>query len=222
MGTPKLETATEATATAPRSASTTLGWLGELGVSLATFAAATVAGFVLLVALFKSGVFGGIDILFYRGLVLCAIAAPLTALLTAAVLRRLGRSGLRDATAAAVLSLGVNLSVLVILPVTVDRSVSVFVLGYMNAHAGEAMTPAEVDAGFRRIYLDRLHQIDRRLKEQTISGNLVEKDGRYTISDQGRAFMRTASWIAWAFDTDRRLIERRPEEEHGGLAQAAR
>jgi hypothetical protein len=128
-------------------------------------------------------------------------------------LRTLGWGGPRDAVAAAMLSLGVNLSVLVIFPVTVDRSVSVFVLSYMNSHAHEALSTAEVDAGFRRIYLGHLEQIERRLEEQTASGNLIERGGRYTISEQGQAFMRTAEWIAWAFDTDRRLIERRPEEE---------
>jgi hypothetical protein len=186
------------------------------------FSAAVAAGLAVLIALFKSGALGGIDILFYRGIALCALAAPITAVLVGVVLRKLGTPSARDALAAAALSLGVNLSVLVIFPVTVDRSVSVFVLGYMNAQAGETLSPEEVDDGFRRIYLGELQQIDRRLKEQTISGNLHEKDGRYTISEQGKAFMRTASFIAWLFDTDRRLIERDPAEEQNGVAQLRR
>jgi hypothetical protein len=194
------------------SAATTGAGLGLL------FAAAAAMGLAVLVLLFKSGLMSSIEILFYRGLVLCAVAVPVTAALVYGLLRvaRFEASA-REVISAAALSLGVNLSVLVILPVTVDRSVSVFVLGYMNAHRDRALTPEEVDAGFRRIYLDHLAQIDRRLKEQTQSGNLVEEGGRYRISEQGKAFMTTAAWVAWAFDTDRRLIERRPEEE-GGVA----
>ena len=45
------------------------------------FAAAACAGLGILVALFWLGVAAGIDIMFYRGLVLCAVAFAVTAIL---------------------------------------------------------------------------------------------------------------------------------------------
>lgn len=194
------------------------GVLRDAARSLAIYGVSCVAGLCLLVAAFKAGLFGSISILFYRELVLCCLVALAMVVLAYLSFRKLEFGSLGEAIAAGMLSLGVNLAVLVVLPVTVDRSVSVFVLSYMNAHASEALSPEEVDAGFRKIYLGHLQQIDRRLKEQTTSGNLIEKNGRYTISNQGKAFMRTADWIAWAFDTDRRLIDRKPELEEGGVA----
>ena len=114
--------------------------LGELVSACLLFAIGAAVGMVVLVALFKLGVAAQIDILFYRGIVLCAMALVITILLLTYAGRLTGRVSLRDAIAAGFLSLGLNLSVLVIAPVTLDRSVSIFILGYMAAHDGKAFT----------------------------------------------------------------------------------
>src|SRR6476619_4287443 len=77
--------------------------------------------------------------------------------------RRTGRISLRDAIAAGALSLGLNLSVLVIAPVTVDRSVSVFILGHMAAHEGRTFTAGQIETALRDIYFGDLKQVDRRV-----------------------------------------------------------
>ena len=98
------------------------GLAAEAFCACAVFAGAAVAGLAILVAFFKLGIAGGIDILFYRGIVLSMLAFPLTACLVGVIGRAIGRASLREAIAAGFLSLGLNLSVLVIAPVTVDRS----------------------------------------------------------------------------------------------------
>lgn len=174
------------------------------------FAGAAVLGFALLVALFKLGVAGGVDILFYRGVVLCAVACALTVPLVALAGRRLARVSLADAIAAGALSLGLNLSFLVLAPVTVDRSMSVFLLGYMGQHEPRAFTTHEMEEAFRRVYLGDLAQIQRRMTEQERSGNVVRTGDGYALSPQGAAFLRTARLVAWMFDTDPRLLPRIP------------
>lgn len=170
------------------------------------FAGAAFLGFALLVALFKLGVAGGVDILFYRGVVLCVVACALTVPLVAFVGRRLARAPISDAIAAGALSLGLNLSFLVLAPVTVDRSVSVFLLGYMGQHEPRAFTTREMEEAFRRVYLGDLAQIQRRMDEQERSGNLMRAGEGYALSPQGAAFLRTARLVAWMFDTDPRLL----------------
>jgi len=88
------------------------------------------------VLLFRLGVAASIDILFYRGVVLCAVAFVIMSRcsLMSATHRPPAPSRLR--LRAGFLSVGLNLSVLVIAPVTVDRSISVFILGYMAAARG--------------------------------------------------------------------------------------
>ena len=172
----------------------------------ALFGGAAIAGFVLLVALFKSGVLSHIDILFYRGIALCVVAAVLLATALTLAGRRWPSITFRDAFAAACLSFGLNLSFLVIAPVTVDRSISVFMIATMAAAPNQSVTTADIDQAFRTQYLDRMSQIDRRMKEQATSGTIVEEGGRYRLTPKGISFMRTAHFVAWLFDTDTKLL----------------
>ncbi len=93
------------------------------------YAVAALLGFALLVVMFKIRLLGRIDILFYRGLVLVAVAFLATFGLLAVALswRRFGDLGPRDAFAAAALSLSLNFGFLVVVPVTVDRSIGIFI-----------------------------------------------------------------------------------------------
>ena len=173
---------------------------------VALFGAAAIAGFVLLVAVFKAGVLGHIDILFYRGVALCVVAAVLLATALTLAGRRFPSITFGDAFAAACLSFGLNLSFLVIAPVTVDRSISVFMIATMAAAPEQPVTTADMDLAFRTQYLDRMAQLDRRMKEQVASGTMVEEGGRYRLTPKGIGFMRTARFVAWLFDTDTKLL----------------
>ncbi len=181
--------------------------LKELLRASLLFSSGAILGLAVLVALFKLGVAAGIDILFYRGLVLCAAALLLTVAAMAYVGHATRRATLRDAIAAGFLSLGVNLSVLVLAPVTVDRSLSVFILGHMARHEGESFTTEQIDATLRDVYLGRFHQVERRMQEQLRSGNVRRTGDGYTISPQGLAFIRTARLIGWMFDVDPRFVD---------------
>jgi hypothetical protein len=186
------------------------GWISEASRSAAVLAVAAALGFLLLVALFKLGVAGSMDILFYRGVALCVVAFVLTTAIVAVAGRKLGRISLSEAIAAGALSLGLNLSFLVIAPVTVDRSISVFLLSHMAQNEQHVFTTHEMENAFRRIYLGDLGQIQRRTDEQQRSGNIVPKDGGYVLTPQGATFIRWARMIAWAFDTDPRLLQANP------------
>lgn len=175
----------------------------------ALYAVAVVLGLGLLVLAFRLGVLASIDILFYRGLVIIAGVAGLVFVGLALALRRRRPWGLqpRDALAAAVLSLSVNLSFLIVAPVTVDRSISIFVLGQMAADPEATFTPDAMSALFARVYVGDYHQIDRRLHEQAVSGN-VEPVGNnaYRITARGRSVIEVSRVIAALFDSHAGLI----------------
>jgi hypothetical protein len=96
--------------------------------------------------------------------------------------------------------------------VTIDRSLSVFIIGYMAAHPGEAFSSKELEAAFQSVYVGDMGQVERRMHEQVVSGNVIAVDGRYKLSSQGEAFLQSARWTAWLFDTDRRLIDQSYEK----------
>ncbi len=180
-------------------------------VAACVFGAASVFGFVVLVALFKSGLLArSIDILFYRGVVLSLIAALVTIVAVGYAGRRFGFASARDALAAGALVLGFNLSFVVIAPVTVDRSISVFILGTMAASPGQAMSVEDLRDVFTGRYLGDWRQIERRMDEQTVSGNVKPVAGGFVLTPQGAGFIRTAKTIAWMFDTDPRFVVQTP------------
>jgi hypothetical protein len=168
-------------------------------------------GFGLLVLCFQVGLLGGIDILFYRGLVLIVLAFLGTfgcLALARNALRRAGL-GLRDAFAAAVLSLSLNLSFLIVVPVTVDRSISIFVLGEMAARPDDVFTPDAMSEDFIRVYVGEGRQIERRLREQAVSGNVVRDGAGYRISSRGKAVVATSRIVATLFGSHAGIL--RPE-----------
>ncbi|SDN95683.1 hypothetical protein SAMN05216360_1139 [Methylobacterium phyllostachyos] len=192
-----------------RRAGQALRWIGAQAL---LHAGALALGFGAFVLLFQTNLWSGVAILFYRGLLLLVVAFLFTLAATAA-LAGLGRPwGLRrrDALGACVLSLSLNLSGFVILPVTVDRSVSVFLLGQMAAHPEEPYTAERARTVFETVYLGAFHQMERRLAEQTVSGNVTPTADGYVITPQGRAFIRFAGGVARIFRTDTRLIEAAP------------
>ena len=185
------------------------GALGWLAAQAALHAGALAFGFACFVMLFQTDLWSGVTILFYRGLILLGVAFLMT-LAAMAALAGLGRPwGLhrRDTLGACVLSLSLNLSFFVIFPVTVDRSISVFLLGQMAAHPDEGFSAERARAIFEATYLGEFRQIERRLVEQSASGNVVLSGKEYVITPQGRAFIRLSELVAKAFRTDKRMVE---------------
>jgi hypothetical protein len=184
--------------------------LAEIGMALVIFGAAAIVGFLALVALFKIGVMGHVDILFYRGLALCVVVMVLLTGTFWFAGNKTGWCSLRDAMAAGVLSFGLNLAFLIVAPVTVDRSVTVFVTGYMAAHPGEALTVGALQTAFERRYLGEFQQVQRRMDEQVTSGNVAARNGGYVLTEQGQRFIATAKFIGWLFDADPRFVSQKP------------
>ena len=90
-------------------------------------------------------------------------------------------------------------------PVTVDRSISVFMLSRFD-RADHALSAREVNDDFIHFYGVEWDQIGRRLSEQIASGNLERAPEGYRLTPQGKAFMRTARLMARLFATDPRFV----------------
>jgi hypothetical protein len=177
------------------------------GILSGLFAGAVALGFAIFAALFKVGILAGMSVLFYRGLILAIIAALATGLLVAAAIRRLRHPELRprDAVAAAIVSLSLNIAFLVVVPVTVDRSISVFILGRMASESGRVHDADEIRRMFVDDYVVENRQVERRLQEQLLSGNLERIGNGFRISSQGLTFIQLAKASAWLFDADPRF-----------------
>ena len=113
----------------------------------------------------------------------------------------LARLGWRDVILVAALLFSGNLVFFTHFPVTADRSLSVFMLGYLDGR-NAALTRDKIEAVLVERYVLAGGAADKRIEEQLVSGNLGLKDGRYALTDQGRALMESYRVIAWLFAVD--------------------
>lgn len=169
----------------------------------AVYLSVDVLGLVLYVLSFRLPL--GSEILFYRGLLLAGlVAAALLGLLLQA--RRWHPLATATVMGAVFTSLALNVCFLVLLPVTVDRSISVFLLARIEFR--QPLTAAELEQLFEDEYLGEMQQIPRRVREQAISGNIaVAADGSIRLTGRGRAFNALARRASAWFGTDSRFVD---------------
>jgi hypothetical protein len=178
---------------------------------LALLAGLTLAGFAIYVLLFWAGAASSIGILFYRGLVLAFVVAIVVALAAVFLVRRSSDSSLPIAAAA--LSLSFNICFLVLLPVTVDRSITVYLLSKIERQQQQGIDAPALERSFLADYVAGMGAIDRRVDEQKRSGNVtVGSDGKVRLTPQGRRFMALSRAVARLFGTDPRIVGRAPAQ----------
>jgi hypothetical protein len=164
-------------------------------------------GLLGLLALIRTPLLADVDILFYRGTLLCIlISAGIVALGLAT--RRCTALGVESIIAAAALSLSVNLCFLIVIPVTIDRSVSIFLLASIEKNDGE-LTADDLQTLFVTGYVHDLRQVDRRIREQIRSGNIRIENGKIVMTPSGRAFVRFSRTVADALHIDPQFVRGR-------------
>lgn len=172
---------------------------------LLLLAGLTLFGFAIYVLLFWVGLAASISILFYRGVALAIAAAVLTGLVGLWLGRRTNDSSLPIAAAA--LSFSFNVCFLVLLPVTVDRSVSVYLLSTIEQQQDAGIDAERLQSAFIDGYVINMGAINRRIDEQRKSGNIaVAPNGEVHLTQRGRHFMELSRLVAQLFGTDPRFV----------------
>jgi hypothetical protein len=156
-----------------------------------------------------AGLFGGVSILFYRGIAVLVALAPVICVLLLLLMRLPWAAQLlsaRDAVGATLVAVSLNLAFFVVGPVTVDRSVSVFMLSRL-AEAPSPLTSDDLRGAFAQRYVGEWDQVGRRIQEQIASGNVEQTSAdHYRLTAQGVSFMRTAQFISRVFGGDPRFV----------------
>ena len=154
---------------------------------------------------------------FFRGLACAGISGLILLLLTKAkpFAKHLGMLDLRDRTTIASLGLTLCIVFLVILPVTVDRSVSVFLLSYLQNSEGESAAKDQLSRALREVYVDTYDAAGRRMEEQKQIGNVKEMvPGQFNLTARGTLFVRLSRAISSFFRLDQRYVN--PETSRSG------
>jgi len=165
-------------------------------------------GTVVFALLFHTSLFNNISLLFYRGITLLLVSCFFTLILMIFCRRNIKGSifTYRDIILLVVLIFCLNLVFFTHLPVTADRSVSVFILGYMNKYQNKGLTVDEITKLLIKKYVNEYGAVGKRLNEQIISGNIILKNGKYKITKQGGFIIGIYSFVASVFNINKKLI----------------
>ena len=115
----------------------------------------------------------------------------------------------RDTVLAFTIHFSINIIFFSHVPITADRSVTLFLLGYMNNHAevGASLTKEQLENYLINTYIHKYGAIDRRMNEQIISGT-VEKtpDGGYRLTENGKLLVKFNLQIGRYYGIDNKFI----------------
>lgn len=93
-----------------------------------------------------------------------------------------------------------------IIPTILDRSVSITVLGTLNA-CEKNCNIEHLQSEFTRIYLKKNQSVKKRVNEQISSNNVKELDGIYSLTIKGEITLKIMSELTDLFNIKRSYID---------------
>lgn len=161
----------------------------------------------LFIGLFHTGLLKNMEVLMYRGVAFIIITGIIAAVIMGIIRKFWGFITVRDIIMMFVIFCCVNMVFLTLIPVTVERSVSVFMLSYMEENSDQTFTEESVGEVFTSKYVEDYGAFEKRFEEQVVTGTIRQnEDGTYSITESGEFVVKLFRTIADWFDTDRRLV----------------
>ncbi len=161
----------------------------------------------LFIGLFHTGLLRNMEVLMYRGVAFIVITGIVAAVIMGVIRKFWGFITVRDIIMMFVIFCCVNMVFLTLIPVTVERSVSVFMLSYMEENSDQTFTEESVGEVFTSKYVEDYGAFEKRFEEQVVTGTIRQnEDGTYSITESGEFVVKMFRTIADWFDTDRRLV----------------
>lgn len=166
-----------------------------------------VIGTALFILLFHTPIAKSIHVLMYRGVILLIIAGIISVLLLFLVRKFVyKRLDIKDVLMMSFAICCINMVLFTLIPVTVERSVSVFMLSYMADHEEQGFSESEIEEVFQDKYVQQYGAFEKRFYEQKITGDIYDTGDGYRITKQGIHMVEMFRLIGKLFDTDQRLL----------------
>lgn len=165
-----------------------------------------ILGSLFFILLFQTPLFSGVEVFFYRGILLLIVSSLLTLLLSLAI-RFFSVNKLftfRDVIISVTLVFCINLVIFTHLPVTAERSISVFLLSYMNKNSERFITEDEITNVFIQKYLIENKNIKKRFNEQVVTGNVEEVRGDFRITKRGMGIIKIYKFLGNLLSLDKK------------------
>ena len=183
------------------------GTAGSVIALIGIYALIYVVCTALFIGLFHTDILKNMEVLMYRGVAFIVMTGVIAAVVMGIIRKFWGFVTVRDIIMMFVIFCCVNMVFLTLVPVTVERSVSVFMLSYMDGNSDQTFTQESVGEVFTSKYVEDYGAFEKRFDEQVVTGTIEQNpDGSYSITERGRFIVKMFRIIAEWFDTDRRLV----------------
>lgn len=112
---------------------------------------------------------------------------------------------IKDSVIVILLCFFINLYFFCMVPVTLERSISVFMLNKMKNE--KSYTKKEIEEMFIDKYVYEYKAFDKRLNEQEYTGTIEKKDKEYKINKKGKRLVKVFSLIKKIYNIKGKIIE---------------
>lgn len=173
-------------------------------IHLVIFCAATLLHIVIF-RLFSYMRF--IDVVFFQGILsIMVVGAIIPSIMLHLMRTRLAwLITYRDIVISILLFGGVNMVFFTHVPVTAERSISVFILSSMADRKSELVTEEAIEDYFIEKYVKDYGAVEFRLREQVIAGNIELKEDRYQLTKRGQMISDFYDTVTWVYGIDKRI-----------------
>ena len=88
---------------------------------------------------------------------------------------------------------------------SLDRAISVFFISLMNSQES-GLTERNIKEEFYSKYFEQDKAIERRIKEQLITGNIIKKDNKYIITERGKFTFMSFQALSKIFNIENNYV----------------
>ncbi len=153
---------------------------------------------LIYLSLFHTSLFSSQRVLFYRGLFLLSVTLIILFILAIFLSRKLFRLNLESLIAAILVSTSINLSFFVVLPVTFERSVTMYLLNTLKDSQGtscQGLSKSQLEEKLINEYIIERKAIDKRANEQKIIGFIKEDNQCIQLTPKALNFLKLSELI---------------------------
>ena len=167
-------------------------------------------GTVCYILSFWINIFGTLDVLFFRGLILLIIVCLIIALL---LLFAKKKSNIlkdiimyRDILLICTFLFSFNYFLYTSIPFNVSRSNSIILVSFLYDHKGSPKTEEEITGFVINKYFYDYKAVSKRLEEQIASGNIQKVNNGYILTKRGEIIVETFGFIADLYNEKNNFI----------------
>lgn len=170
-------------------------------IYLSSFVLAT----LLFISLFHLPFFVFINVLFYRGLLLLITSCTLLCIVLIFLKKKIFLKKItgKDIIVILVVTFSFNIVFFTLVPVTAERSMSIFILERMEKYSNQNVTTQEMTKVFKTEFVEDRNAVQKRFDEQVISGTIQENQNEYRITKEGHLLVSFFRFISSLFNVQR-------------------